>query len=329
MASTLLLAAGAGLLAPSVAAAESEAARASLVRLTVADVPALGLGAYTGDYGSAVSTGHGENPGDFSDPDGVLDRVGIATRTTRTASSDGKNYAQAQLTALTLPYNGRDLLAVASLDSYAECVPPPVGPWALAYNRSDSGEITVLGHRVGAGVTALPVTGADLGVADLGSGTLTVTVTPHQDPAAQSRQDTARAWLDITIAGSFAGKHEGPIASVRLGEVAANCAPDVTTSPSTPTSPTTGATTTDQTTTTAPTTTTHTTGGTSGTGATTTSPGAVVPGGSLPGAGSGDSGDSSLAKTGFGGLLWQSLAALTLLAAGLGAVVVGRRRRTA
>src|ERR1051325_5689595 len=114
VASTLLRATCTGLVAPSVASAQSEAARASLVRLTVQDVPALGLGAYSGSYGSAVSTAHGEDPGDFGDPDGVLGQVGIATKTTRTASSDGKNYAQAQLTALTVPFRGRSLLEVAS-----------------------------------------------------------------------------------------------------------------------------------------------------------------------------------------------------------------------
>ncbi len=327
--STLTLAAAAALFAvsalPGTAVAQAERARATLVQIDVQGVPALGLSAYTGRYGSAVSTATGEDPGSFADPDGVLGRLTIATKVNRTASADSKNYAQSHLTALDVPYHGKSLLSVASLDSYAECVPAPIGPWALAYNRTDSGLITVLGQRVANGTTELTVSGADLGQPDVATGKLTVTVTPHQDPAEQARQSFARAWLDIAISGVIEDEdgrtvHQGPITSLRLGEVEANCGdvpPTTTTTPA----PTTDVPTTKPSTgtTTSTTTTQPSTPGSST--SVTTSPGAV-PGGS-------DRATKPLAETGVSGLWWQGLTALTLLASGVVGVLIARRKRSA
>src|SRR5207247_2394427 len=80
-----------------------------------------------------------------------------------------KNYAQAQLIAGTgskapvrLTMNGKALLTITSLDSYAECAQSPGGPAALAHLHGDP--VTVLGQTVPVGATAIPVTGADIGV---------------------------------------------------------------------------------------------------------------------------------------------------------------------
>ncbi|MBF9070953.1 hypothetical protein [Streptacidiphilus fuscans] len=240
LAGTATLAAAAALLALPVSrlsavAVTGDPARATLVRLTDSQVDALGLTAYTGAYGTAVSAAEGQDdPGDFSDPDGMLGRISVATQVARTAASSSKHSAQAQLTALDVYYRSKNLIrvvaSVGSFDSYAECVPPPVGPWALAYNRSNSARISVLGHHVGVGTTQVPITGADLGRTDIGPSTLTVTVTPHQDPNSGSavRQYTAEAWLDITVSGVLndtagAQVYDGPISAVRLGEVHADC----------------------------------------------------------------------------------------------------------
>ncbi|MFD0569227.1 hypothetical protein ACFQ0T_08065 [Kitasatospora gansuensis] len=176
-------------------------ASSQLVQLRNRSVPAIGLDAFTGSYGEADSTAIGDTDnGDFSDPDGVLNLVTIATQVARTDAAASKYYGQAQLTDLVVHFRTKQLLeikatggsGVAALDSYAECVPPPIGPYALAYNRTNGAQITVLGRAVPVGTTTLAITGADLDVPTIGASTLTVVVTPHQDPAAQSRRGRRR-----------------------------------------------------------------------------------------------------------------------------------------
>ncbi|ROR45587.1 hypothetical protein [Kitasatospora cineracea] len=239
--------------ARSASAAPGDLASATLVQLTNQDVPAIGLSAYRGAYGTARSTTVPDtDTADFSsDPDGMLSRISIATRTTQTSTSPSKYFAQAQLTNLVVWFNSSELIhyrpveagSVGSLDSYAECVPPPVGPYALAYNHTDGDEVTVLGHRVGVGTTRLQITGADIGLpATIGPSTLDVTVDQHADPAAQSRQYTAEAWLDVSISGTFTNLrgeqlYTGPVTDARLGEVHVTC-PNTSPSPSPSPSPT-------------------------------------------------------------------------------------------
>ncbi|MBW4716803.1 LPXTG cell wall anchor domain-containing protein [Saccharothrix obliqua] len=326
---TLLAAVAAALVVPAVvtpgiAAAEGGETRATLVRLTVDNVPALGLTAYHGVYGGASSPGFGLDGGDFSDPDGVLDRITIATKTTRTESSAARDWAQAQVTDLDIPYNGRSLLNVASFDSHAECVRPPGSPSAFAYNRSDSDAITVAGKRVGLGETVVPVHGADYDMSELGEGKLTVTVERHEDPAERGPSGAASAWLNIAISAEF-GAYTGRVLDVRLGEVHANCGgettPTTSTSPSTTDSPVT--TTTDSVPTTGPESSTVV----PSPGATTTTTSGALPVGGSAGSSSGE--DGSLAQTGVSNVLWMSIGALVLLAAGAAAVVFARRRRSA
>ncbi|WP_410590548.1 hypothetical protein [Amycolatopsis sp. lyj-23] len=328
------------------AARSAAPASATLVRLTEAPVEALGLEAYTGRYGVAESAGAGETDnGDFSDPDGMLHRIGVATKQTRTAADPAKNWAQAQLTALEVKSGSKSFLQVASFDSYAECVPPPVGPWALAYNRSDSSVIRVLGHLVRPGRTELSVTGAELGAAGIGKSTLTVVVTPYQDPSAQSRRDYARAGLDIDVTAALKDKdgkpvYNGPVLSLRLGEVEAHCAarpPTTSKTPATSTTPTSSSTpATSSTVTSSSAATTSTTAGSSSAtttpaGSSTATPppdsagGTSTPGPASPPGGPGEPG-GSLPGTGIGGLPAQAIVLLALLGAGLALLAAARRR---
>lgn len=336
-------------------------AAATLVRLTTSPVEALDLDAYTGRYGVAESAAGETDNGDFGDPDGMLRRISIATKETRTSADPAKNWAQAQLTALEVKLGRKPFLRVASLDSYAECVPPPVGPWALAYNRTNSGVISVLGHQVHAGRNEVSVTGAELGHPEIGKSTLTVVVTPFQDPAAQSRQDYARARLDIDVTAVLKDKdgktvYDGPLTSLRLGEVEAHCGdrpPTTSPSPSTTSSSpstTTGTSSSVATSSSATTTTgsssvtmtssssSATTSSSSVTGTTTSSASTgVSPSGSVsitptsggpvgtpPPGGTGPHG--SLAGTGIPALPAQGAAMLALLATGLTLLVAARRR---
>jgi hypothetical protein len=303
-------------------------AAATLVRLTTSPVEALGLDAYTGRYGVAESAAGETDDGDFGDPDGMLSRIGIATKETRTSADPAKNWAQAQLTALEVKVKGKPFLRVASLDSYAECVPPPVGPWALAYNRTNSGVISVLGHVLRAGRNEVSVTGAELGVPEIGRSTLTVVVTSFQDPAAQSRQDHARAGLDIDVTASLKDRdgkavYDGPLTSLRLGEVEAQCgARPPTSSPSPSTTGSSSSTTTGSSsataTTASPTSTEASLSGSVSVTATSGTPIGTTPGGTGP--------DGSLAGTGIGALPAQAATLLVLVAAGLTLLAVARRR---
>ncbi|GHG43046.1 MULTISPECIES: hypothetical protein [Amycolatopsis] len=301
-------------------------ASATLVQLTESPVDVLGLEAYTGRYGVAESAGAGEaDNGDFGDPDGMLRRIGLATRQARTAADPAKNWAQAQLTSLEVKAGRKPFLKVASLDSHAECVPPPVGPWALAYNRTDSGMIQVLGHLVRPGRTELSVTGAELGAAGIGKSTLTLVVTPFQDPAAQSRQGYARAGLDIVVTAVLKDKdgrpvYDGPVMFLRLGEVEAQCTsrpPTSSTTSATSTSSTTSAT---SATSTAGSSASATISMTTGSSGATTTPGGAAsppssggPAGRLPG-------------TGIGALPAQAVVLLVLLGAGLLLLASARKR---
>ncbi|QKV80417.1 hypothetical protein [Amycolatopsis sp. Hca4] len=348
----LVLSAGVGLLAvaePAVVpvARSSAPASATLVRLTTSPVEALGLEAYTGRYGVAESSGPGQTDnGDFGDPDGMLSRIGVATKEVRTAADPAKNWAQAQLTALEVKLGRKPFLKVASLDSYAECVPPPVGPWALAYNRTNGGAIEVLGHLVRTGRNELSVTGAQLGAREIGKSTLTVVVTPLQDPSAQSRQGYARAWLDIDVTASLKDKdgkavYDGPLTSLRLGETEAHCEPRPPTT--TPVTSTTTAKTTTRTTSSTPasTSTSATTSASTSTSvsATTTGPSGVTvtptttsgtssAASPVPGSPGSPPTTGGLPGTGVGGLPAQAAALLVLLGTGLTLLAVARRRRS-
>ena len=238
---------------PGDAHAAGEVATSTLADLTISSAPALGLDAFHGTFGTAASAADaGLDNGDFSDPSGLQDHLTVeGALTAKTDAEPSKNYAQAQAAGFTLALTRPDFLSIGSLDSYVECVPPPVGPLALAYAHTDSDDIDVVGHPVPEGTTQLDVTGEELGLAGtIRSATLTVTYDRFEDPAGGVYQPvgSARAGLDVTITGTFTGTdgdvvYDGPLTHVELGHVAVTCegaAP--TTGPNT-TPPTTGPTT--------------------------------------------------------------------------------------
>ncbi|MFC1416264.1 hypothetical protein [Streptacidiphilus cavernicola] len=237
-------------------AASAQSASARLVQLSVSAVAPLGTVAFQGTYGTADSPDIGtDDPGSFDDPDGVLDYVTLTgNKVTRTSNTTAKVYAQAQSSGLTLTLPDATSLvditpkagSVSTLDSYAECIPAPVGPYALAYARTAGAQIEVLGRQVPVGTTVLPVTGADLNhPATLGNSTLTVNYVPHQEPpggAATAGVGTAHAWVEIEVSGVLrdtrgAQVYSGNIVSMRLGDVTATCEQTIHTTPPPTTEP--------------------------------------------------------------------------------------------
>ncbi|MGW5987105.1 hypothetical protein ACWFRT_03655 [Streptomyces anulatus] len=120
----------------------------------------------------------------------------------------------------------------------------PIGPLALAYARTDSNTIGVLGRQVPTGTTLLEATGAELGADDVSTATLTVQYDQIEDSAGGAYQPhtSALAGLDITISGSLRDEdgqelYDGPLIDVELGHVDVTCAgttsPPVTTPPPT------------------------------------------------------------------------------------------------
>ncbi|MZF55617.1 hypothetical protein GTX53_17530 [Streptomyces sp. SID5594] len=237
-------------------AADGDVANSVLADLTIADVPAAGLDAFAGVFGTAGSPPNGGlDNGDLSDPSGVLDFLTVRGQAVaRTNAEPERNWAQAQASGFTLSLNDRDYLSVGSLDAYAECIPAPIGPLALAYARTDSNTIGVLGRQVPTGTTQLEVTGAELGADDVSTATLTVQYDQIEDPAGggYQPQSSARAGLDITISGVLRDEegqelYDGPLVDVELGHVDVTCdgttsppvtTPPVTTPPVTPPPPT-------------------------------------------------------------------------------------------
>ncbi|WP_307669015.1 hypothetical protein [Streptomyces sp. V2I9] len=243
-AAATLTAAGFTITSTGARAADGDVANSVLADLTISDVPAAGLDAFTGVFGTAGSPPNGGlDNGDLSDPSGVLNYLTVRGQAVaRTNAEAARNWAQAQASGFTLSLNERDFLSVGSLDAYAECIPAPIGPLALAYARTDSNTIGVLGRQVPTGTTQLEVTGAELGAADVSTATLTVRYDQIEDPSggAYQPQSTARAALDITISGTLRDEeggelYDGPLVDVELGHVDVTC--DGTTSPPVTTPP--------------------------------------------------------------------------------------------
>ncbi|QMU69099.1 hypothetical protein [Streptacidiphilus sp. P02-A3a] len=244
----------AALLAPAdpAAAAGGQYSSAQLIRLAIANVPALHAGMFQGVYGTADSpvVDAPDDDGDFSDPDGVLNHVTLDGATVvRSSNTSGKAYGQTLNSGMTLYIRDNDPLlqvrpvsgSVATVDTYAECTPPPVGPYALAYARTAGNQIMVAGHTVGVGTTTLDVTGTDLHEpATLGDSTLTVDYRPHEVPSTGGQTPgvyQAEAWIDITVTGvlnDLTGNqvYSGPITTLRLGEVHASCLEKTSPTPS-------------------------------------------------------------------------------------------------
>ncbi|MFJ1800735.1 hypothetical protein [Streptomyces sp. NPDC088180] len=229
---------------PGARAADGDVANSILADLTISDVPAAGWDGFSGTFGTAGSPPNGGlDNGDLSDPSGVLDYLTVRGQAVvRTNAEPERNWAQAQASGFTLSLNERDFLSVGSLDAYTECIPAPIGPLALAYARTDSNTIGVLGRQVPTGTTQLEVTGAELGADDVSTATLTVQYDQIEDPAggAYQPQTSARAGLDITISGNLRDEdgqelYDGPLIDVELGHVDVSCAgttsPPVTTAP--------------------------------------------------------------------------------------------------
>ncbi len=143
LATAVTVAVGAGTVGPALAATPPPAADltvARLIDLRVSEVDAFNLSAYHGVYGKADTPApNSEDSGDFADPDHVLDYVDVlGSAVTRTARADHKNYAQTHLAGLTVKLAHAEFIKVdrgsgslGSLDTYAECVPPPSArtPW--------------------------------------------------------------------------------------------------------------------------------------------------------------------------------------------------------
>ncbi len=243
----------AALLAPAdpAAAAGGQYSSAQLVRLDISNVPPLQAGLFHGVYGKASSpvVDAPDDDGDFSDPDGVLNHISVdGAVVTRSSNTTAKVYGQTLNSGMSLYFHSDPFIevrpvagSVSTLDTYAECTPPPVGPYALAYARTAGNQIMVAGHTVRVGTTTLDVTGAELNEpGTLGDSTLTVSYLPHEVPSTGGQTPgvyQAEAWIDITVTGVLndrAGNqvYSGPIVDLRLGEVHASCLMETSPSPS-------------------------------------------------------------------------------------------------
>ncbi|MEU6440682.1 hypothetical protein [Streptomyces sp. NPDC047046] len=309
-------------------------AHAELARLTLTPVAPLGIGRFHGTYGVADSRrADGTGTGDFTDPDGVLPYLTVTgPKAVRTTGAS----ARALVPGATLRVGGTEWATVrprtGTPGTYAECAPPPAAPSARGYARADAHEVEVLGHPVPRGTTTLHVSGAELQhPSTVGAVTLTVTYAAYEQPRGGARSEVyaARAGLRLHVSGTIRSTrgdlaHQGDILDLRLGEVAADCAP--VTSPS-PAPASAGS---------APPGT-ATTGSASPTPSPTPSPSASpspapavppapgAPGMLGPGAGTLPGGPGMLAGTGRPAAMWLLGLSATLLLAGTGLVLRARR----
>jgi hypothetical protein len=240
--------AGAGPLAPATASAAAvqpgtpHAATSTLLTLTTNSVPALSVPAFQGSY---ATTGLAQNGGDTAadathDPDAVLERITLdQPAQSKTHSDAGKNWADAQ-TAVEYSLHGKKLYSIAAVEARAECTSSPLA--ATTYVHTDPESVNVLGTGVTIGKTTIPVTGAQLGVAAVDHGSLSVTYTRAAAQEEQTATITARAHLDLSISGTFydsKGKqlYSGPLQNLRIADVQATCQASPTAPPSPTTAP--------------------------------------------------------------------------------------------
>jgi hypothetical protein len=250
------------LLPGNAAAAAGPQATARLIDLSYTEVPALNVHAYAGVYGVASSPPRlPSDPGNFSDPDGVLQHVTLSGPVIDQTSLDSvRATAQSHLTAFDVmlrdSVTGRGIVLLtarslrglggASVDDYAECILPPLTPQAFAYARIPPGTMTVLHTPIALpGTTDVPFTGAEVGRPGVGDGTLHVVVTRTQQPdsaSAVAGMTEARAGWQVKIdvdAKDTSGKeiYDGPLMDLKLGQVTATCPKQPPTTPPTPPTP--------------------------------------------------------------------------------------------
>lgn len=239
-----ILRAGAALLLATAAAVGAGAAGAppapapapagsTLLALTIPASPELGVGGFTGRYGTAGAPDT-SLPGswvaaELTDPEGVLEHGTLSgTPVARTGWSRAAHRltARARLAGAGFGLAGAGrFLSVGRLDSYAVCARPRSGPVARA--RVSAGRIRVLDTEVAAGTTRIGVTGSQLGLSSFASGTLSVTVAVvAESPTRRS----ARGWLEVAVTGRFRAAtgevvYEGPVFYLAAGEVSVWCRP--------------------------------------------------------------------------------------------------------
>ena len=223
--------------------ADPRQAYSKLVELHIDDGGAAGFKPFDGVYGTAgtpdLSKPSDDDPGDFSDPDGVKAFVQITgTQVAATAwdATSGQLTARANMTALESSFNGvKDFIKMGSIDSYANCVN---GTAITAYARNDGSLTYVAGHQVTSSRAEIPVTGADLGLSGVATGVLSVSVDQIEQVVNQPTEASAEAWVELKIYAVLKdadGKvvYEGPMVDLKLGHVYVSCMPKVLPSPST------------------------------------------------------------------------------------------------
>lgn len=191
--STLLLATGLLVFfaasGPNAGAQTTGPANGTLAEVTVSAVPSLGVPPYNGTLGAESATGPTRTStwaGD--DPDGVLAHVGgwyggPAGPGSSTASvNDPAGVREAQTSwsgiGFRLTENTPNIVSLGAVHTYARCTQAPLQPSAQAYAATDSNPVYLFDDvtkPVADGTSTYPVTGAQLGYPEVGSGTLTIT----------------------------------------------------------------------------------------------------------------------------------------------------------
>lgn len=224
-------------MAPAGRAAEAHNAEATLVDLTIADIPAIPVHSYDGEYGTAgtpdLSQPSDRVAGDFSDPDGVLRYVIVSGTEVVETSWDnppGQLTARTNATGFELGYQGNpDFLTAGSVDSYARCIDRVQGS-ALAYARTDGVATTVLGQQVPFGVTTdIEVTGDQLNLPGVTTGTITVHSNVVENVTNEPSLISAEAYLHYEVTAELYDEnglvYRGPLFAMNVGHVKAECVP--------------------------------------------------------------------------------------------------------
>lgn len=230
------------LLVPMSAAAETRSASSAIAELDVNAIPAVGVDAFSGSYGTAgtpdLSKSADSVNGDFSDPDRVLDHLtvnGTQISATDWESTTGQLTARTNATGFEVNYNGvDDFMTSGSIDSYARCLN---NGGALAYARGDGSLAYVLGKPVSAGANTIEATGAQLNMPNVDTATLTVTVKRVENAVNTPTEVSAEAYFEIIVEGQLRDAsgdviYDGPMMTLIEGHVKVTCKPQREPTPS-------------------------------------------------------------------------------------------------
>src|SRR2546430_1103360 len=201
------------------AVAQGVPAETTMLRLHVADLPAVGLTGFTGALGQVGATPPQQtSTWNGSDPAGVLAHVngwhggpaGPGAAAASVNDSISARDASTSWAGIGLRLStGPNLVSIGSLHTYARCTTAPLSDSQQAYAASAANTLYLfddLGRPLTEGTQTVPATGAALGLAAVGTASLTITVRHVRETGPLWAHAKVEATADAALNGKGGGQ---------------------------------------------------------------------------------------------------------------------------